>query len=61
MGIKFDKDPLVVQQNNYLTKIVNVYVVYDLDAWLRYPTINYIFKNYLFGATSLVKNSDKEK
>ena len=33
MGIKFGEDPLYVEQNNYLTKIVNVYVVYDLDAW----------------------------
>ena len=32
MGIKFDKDPLPVEQNNYFTKIVNVYIVYDLDA-----------------------------
>ena len=24
MRIKFDKDPLAVEQNNYLTKIVNV-------------------------------------
>ena len=31
-GIKFDKDPLTVEQNNYLTKILNVYIVYDLDA-----------------------------
>ena len=61
MGIKFDKDPLVVQQNNYLSQIVNVYVVYDLDAWLRNPTTDRILKNYLFGATNLVKNSDKEK
>ena len=30
MGIKFDKDPL--EQNNNLNKIVNVYIVYDLDA-----------------------------
>ena len=30
MGIKFDKDPSVVEQNNYLTKIANVYIVYDL-------------------------------
>ena len=33
MKIKFDKDPLAVEKNNYLTKIVNVYIVYDLDAW----------------------------
>ena len=32
MGLKFDKDPLDVEQNNYLTKIVNVYIVYNLDA-----------------------------
>ena len=31
IGIKFGKDPLAVEQNNYLTKIVNVSIVYDLD------------------------------
>ena len=30
MEIKFDKDPLAVKQNNYLTKIINVYIVYEL-------------------------------
>ena len=29
IGIKFDKGPLVVEQNNYVTKIVNTYMVYD--------------------------------
>ena len=33
MGIKFDKDLLAVEQNNYLNKIVNVYIVYDVDTW----------------------------
>ena len=33
MGIKFDKDPLAVEQNSYVTKIVNIYIVYELDAW----------------------------
>ena len=32
MGIKFDIGPLAVERNNYLSKIVNVYIVYDLDA-----------------------------
>ena len=59
--IKFDKDPLPVEQSNYLNKIVDVCVVYDLDAWPRNPTNNFKFKNYLFGATNIVKNSDKEK
>ena len=33
MGIKFNKDHLAVEQNNYLWKTVNVYIVYDWDAW----------------------------
>ena len=41
--INSDKNPLAVERNNYLSKIVNE------------------FKNYLFGATSMVKNSNKEK
>ena len=59
--IEFDKDLLAVEQNNYLTKIVNVYNVYELNAWSRNPTNNFKFKNCLFGATNIVKNSDKEK
>ena len=35
MGIKIDKDLLSLKQNNYLRKIINVYIVYDLDAWPR--------------------------
>ena len=58
--IKFDKNHLPVEQNSYLTKIVNVFVYY-LDAWSRNPNNNFKFKNYLFGATSIVKNSDKKK
>ena len=61
IGIKFNKDPLAVEQNNYLTKIVNVYIAYDLDAWRRNPTNNFKLKNCLFVATSVVKNSEKEK
>ena len=62
MVIKFNKDPLTVEQNNYKSKIVDVYIVYDLDAWPRNLTNNFKFKNCLFGATSVVvKNSDEEK
>ena len=44
-----------------MSKIVNVYIACDLDAWPRNPTNNFKFKNCLFGATSIVKNSDKER
>ena len=40
IGIKFDKVSLAVEQNNYLAKTVNVYIVFDLDAWTRNPTNN---------------------
>ena len=33
--------PLAVEQKNYLSKIVNIYIVYDLDAWARNPTNNF--------------------
>ena len=49
MGIKFDKYPLAVEQNNYLSKIVKVYIAYDLDAWPRNPANNFKFKNCLLG------------
>ena len=60
MRIKFDKEPLAKEQNNFLTKIVNVYIVYNLDALPKIPLRNFT-KNCLFGATNIVKNSDKEK
>ena len=60
IGIKFGKYSIAVEQNNYLTKIVNVYIVYDLDSWLKTPTNNFKFKSYLFGAINIVKKSDTE-
>ena len=61
MRIKFDKDPLAVKQKNYLTKIVNDYISYELNGWLRNPTNNFKFQNWLFGASNVIKNCDKEK
>ena len=44
MGLKFDKDLLAVEQNNYLTKIVNVYIVYDLAASPKIPLRKFTLK-----------------
>ena len=55
IGIKFGKDLLGIKRNHYLTKIVNSYIVYDLDDWPRNPTNDFKFKNFSFGATNLVK------
>ena len=58
MEIKFDKDPVAVEKNNHLTKIANVYIVCDLEAWPTNPN-NFKFKNCLFGATNIVTASEK--
>ena len=44
-----------------MKKIVNVCIVYDLDAWPRNPSNNFTFKNCLLEATDVVKSSDTEK
>ena len=59
--MQFVYTPEVVDQINYATKIVNVYIVYDLDYWPKIPLKNLKLKNCLFGATNIAKNSDKEK
>ena len=60
MRIKFDKDPLAVEQNNYASKILNVYIVYDLDAWSRNSTKNFKFKNCLLRLTRVIKTVIKQ-
>ena len=44
-----------------MTKKVNIYIIYDLDAWSKNLTNNFKFRNCLLGSTDIVKNSDKEK
>ena len=36
-------------------------MVYDLDNCSKLPLRNFISRNCLFGATNIVKNSDKSK
>ena len=47
IGIKFDKVPLAIEQNNHLTEISNFYIVCDLDAWPRNYTNSFKFNAYL--------------
>ena len=62
IGIKFVKDPLAVWiLYNYASKIINVYIAYDLDDWPRNPTNNVNFKNCLFGTINIIKTSDEGK
>ena len=60
MAIKFDKEPLAVEQSSYLTKIVNIYIAYDLDAWPKVPLRIFTLDKFLFRVINIVKNSDKK-
>ena len=55
------KHLLAVEKSNYLTEIAMFCILYDLDVWPRNPSNNFKFKDYLFGASVIVKNSDKQK
>ena len=61
MGIKFDKGSFSCRTKQLLDQNYKCLHCYDLDAQPRNLTNNFKFKNYLFGATSVVKHSDKEK
>ena len=60
MALRSNNSVLTVKQNNHKTNIANAYIVYDLDAWPKIPLNNFQFKNCLFGATNIVKDSYKE-
>ena len=59
--LKLNKDPLAVEKNNYATKIVNAYIVYDLDASPRNYLNNFRSKNCFYYASDIVRKFDKEK
>ena len=42
IGIKFNKDLLAVEQNNYLTKIVNFFIVYEILLTISNLRIAYL-------------------
>ena len=44
IGIQFNNTPLVVEQNNYTTKVLNVYTIYDLDNSSKTPLRNFTLK-----------------
>ena len=53
--LQFDNTPLVIDKNNYVTKILNVYIVDYLDYWPRSPLNRFTSKNCFLGATNIVK------
>ena len=40
IGIQLNNSPLIEEQNIYVTKTVNIYILYDLDNWSKIPLTN---------------------
>ena len=59
--MQFNSNLLFIEQNNYTTKIVNVYIIYDVDKWPKTSLRNFTLENCLFGSTNILKDNDKEK
>ena len=61
--LKFNNSVLVQKFFSSLRSnfILNLYVVYELNAWPRDPTNNFPQKNCLFGTVKLVRNADNSK
>ena len=59
IAIEFNNTPLAIEQSNYV-KIVNAYIVYDLDNWPKVPLRNFTLKNCLFCATVITKKVIKK-
>ena len=58
-GIQFNKSVLVAERNNYTNATVNSYIASDLDDWPRKLLNNFTFRNCLFGANKIIKNTVK--
>ena len=54
IGTQFNNSPLVVEQKNWKTKIVNVYIAYHLDSLPKVLLWNFTLKSCLFGVTNIV-------
>ena len=55
IGIQFNNTPLAAEQNKYASKIVNVYIRYNLDYLPKIQLRNFRLKNCLFQATNSKK------
>ena len=52
MWIQFNTNPLVISQKKFTNKIVNVYIVHDLNNWPKSPLRNFALKSCLFDANN---------
>ena len=53
--VQFNNNVLVIEQNNFAAKILNAYIVYDLDDLPKISLKTFKLKYCLFGATDVNK------
>ena len=62
IGPKFKGDCLVQDKWSFTQRyVVNLFIVYKLDTWLRDLNLNFTLGDYLFGAMNLIKNADPDE
>ena len=59
--IKFNNSILAAEQNTNAIKLLNVYIVYDLDDRPKISHTNFKVGNCFFVATNVVENTDNHK
>ena len=61
IGTEFDSSILLLEQNNYATKTVTVYIIVHLDTWPQISLNDFKLKYCFFSEINIVENSDKGK
>ena len=52
----------LINNNIYISKkVINLYISYILDPWLRNLNKDFTFNNRLFGSVKLTKNADPDE
>ena len=51
----------LINNIHILKKVINIYIFYTLNPWLRNLNIDFTLNNCLFGSVKLTKNADPDK
>ena len=60
-GVNFKGHCLINNNGSIPKNLINLYISYILNPWLRNLNIDFTLNNYLFGSVSLTKNPDQDK
>ena len=59
--INFNEHCLINNNISIPKKVINLYISYILNPWLRNLNIDFTLKNCLFGSVKVTKNADPDK